>query len=64
MSFPSLLPFATCRQESWPWVIRVRELALPLTGYSILERGPCILSGQDNRAGPDGMGMVELAPRA
>lgn len=49
-------------RRAGPEVIRVGELALPLT--SILERGPCILPGQNNRTGPTGVGMGELAPRA
>lgn len=37
--------------------MRARELALPLTGCSTCQSGPCTLTGQQNGAGFGGMGM-------
>lgn len=49
------------RWVSWPKVMRARELAL--TCCRTLEKRPCVLPGQQSRAGPGDNGVGELAQR-
>lgn len=45
-------------------VIRVKELALSLTGCNTPKSGLHTSHGQQSRAGPDSMGVDEPAPKA
>jgi len=40
------------RQESWPQVTRVGELAMSFTNFNTQQSGPCLSLEQQSRPGP------------
>lgn len=64
------MPFSMCPLPAMaggrtgPKVMRLGKLALLLTSCSTWESTPCTFTGQHSRAGSDGKGAGEPAPRA
>lgn len=62
------MPFCSSTSETVgrddPGVMRVGELALPLSSCSTWESWPCLSLGKYSRAGSEGVSVGELVPRA